>query len=118
MRTPVYLLGALLLVILLAGCTGGGGGGEQTTAPPETQAPATQPPPAETQTPQAEQAALHGVGTCDQCHDAPTLEAMKSGEHKIAFEKQPNIHKPLCSNCHNVQETCTQCHELPAVMQQ
>jgi len=59
---------------------------------------------------------LHGVGTCDQCHDAPTLDAIRAGEHKLAFEKQPNIHKPLCSNCHNVEQTCTQCHELPPII--
>ncbi len=116
MRTPVYLLGALLLVILLAGCTGGGG--EKAPAPAETPQETPAETPAETQAPQATQAALHGEGTCDNCHDAPTLEDMRSGLHKQAFEKQPSIHKPLCSNCHNVEQTCTKCHKLPEVMKQ
>ncbi|WP_457554394.1 hypothetical protein [Candidatus Pyrohabitans sp.] len=72
--------------------------------------------PAETQ-PEAEaKPVLHGEGRCDQCHDAPTLEDMRTGLHKQAFEKFEG-HKNFCSECHNVQETCTKCHALPAIMQ-
>ena len=61
-------------------------------------------------------AALHGEGKCDMCHDAPTLKDMRAGLHKQAFEKFEG-HKNFCKECHDVQTTCTKCHELPAIMQ-
>ncbi|NOZ59671.1 MAG: hypothetical protein GXO66_08900 [Euryarchaeota archaeon] len=77
---------------------------------PEAQQP--QPPAAEAEA----KPALHGEGRCDQCHDAPTMEDMRTGLHKQAFEKFEG-HKNFCQECHNVEKTCTQCHALPAVMQ-
>ena len=59
----------------------------------------------------------HGIGTCDACHEAPTLEDMRSGLHKQAFEKQPSIHKPLCSQCHNIEVDCSTCHAIPLVVE-
>ncbi len=50
------------------------------------------------------------------CHDAPTLKDMRAGLHKQAFEKFEG-HKNFCKECHDVQTTCTKCHELPAIMQ-
>ncbi len=68
--------------------------------------------------PQAQQAALHGVGTCDSCHDAPSMDDMRAGLHANAFRKQPDIHKSLCKNCHNVAEQCSKCHAVPDVVEQ
>jgi len=65
---------------------------------------------------ETQEASLHGVGKCDQCHDAPTMSDMAAGEHAEAFQKQPDIHKPLCSQCHEVETHCTKCHTLPEVM--
>ncbi len=114
-----YLFGILLVFVVLSGCTGGGKEqaptvvvetpAETTAAPATTAAPTTEAPAAQ------EEVALHGVGTCDTCHDAPTMADMKAGKHKIAFEKSP-VHKNLCKNCHDVQEQCTKCHELPDIM--
>ncbi len=122
MRRFVIAAGILLLVLAFAGCTGGGG--ETKTTAPATEAPAvTQPPATEAPKESAEEAApgyeetaLHGEGKCDQCHDAPTLKDMRAGLHKQAFEKFEG-HKNFCSECHDVQTTCTKCHELPAIMQ-
>lgn len=69
------------------------------------------------ETGKAQEASLHGVGKCDQCHDAPTMSDMAAGEHAEAFQKRPGIHKPLCSQCHDVKTFCTKCHGLPEVMQ-
>jgi hypothetical protein len=65
---------------------------------------------------ETEEVVLHGEGKCDMCHDAPTLADMRSGLHKQAFEKFDG-HKNFCSECHDIQTTCTKCHELPAIMQ-
>ncbi len=116
----ILIAGILLLVVAFAGCTGGETKAPAKEAKPETPPPAAEAPkeekPAETQ-PEAEaKPALHGEGKCDQCHDAPTLEDMRAGLHKQAFEKFEG-HKNFCSECHNVQETCTKCHALPAIMQ-
>ncbi len=62
------------------------------------------------------QAALHGVGTCNVCHKAPTISAMAAGIHAKAFAEQPDIHKKLCKKCHDVKTFCTKCHALPAVI--
>ncbi len=61
------------------------------------------------------EAELHGVGTCDVCHDAPTVKDMAAGLHKSAFEKEPETHKPLCKRCHDVESFCSKCHEVPDV---
>jgi hypothetical protein len=118
MKKFVIAAGILLLVVAFAGCTGGGGG--ETAKAPATEAPATPPAteaPKETEAaPGYEATALHGEGKCDQCHDAPKLEDMRTGLHKQAFEKFEG-HKNFCQECHDVQKTCTQCHALPAIMQ-
>jgi hypothetical protein len=75
--------------------------------------------PAEAQPPATEaeaKPALHGEGKCDQCHDAPSMEDMRTGLHASAFEKFEG-HKNFCQECHSVEKTCTQCHALPAIMQ-
>ncbi|AKG91016.1 hypothetical protein GAH_01700 [Geoglobus ahangari] len=56
---------------------------------------------------------LHGVGKCDQCHEAYPVKDIAAGLHKAAFDKQPDIHKRLCSECHDVNSFCGQCHEVP-----
>ncbi|NOZ58199.1 MAG: hypothetical protein GXO66_01265 [Euryarchaeota archaeon] len=113
----ILIAGILLLVLAFAGCTGGGG---ETKAPAKEAAPEAQPPateaPKEAPAEAEAKPALHGEGKCDQCHDAPTMEDMRTGLHKQAFEKFEG-HKNFCQECHDVQKTCTQCHALPAVMQ-
>ncbi len=96
---------------------------EEKTQPAQESAPAQEAPQQETQqapaqeAPQAQQAALHGVGTCDSCHDAPTLDDMRAGKHANAFRKQPDIHKGLCKNCHNVEQDCSKCHAVPDIVE-
>jgi len=65
---------------------------------------------------EGQEAVLHGEGTCDGCHEAPALDYIRSGGHKVAFEKFEG-HKNFCSNCHDVETDCTKCHSLPAIMQ-
>ncbi len=115
-----YLLGIVLILAIFSGCTGGGEKSAPdvaTVAPETTAAPATTAPPSEP--PATTQAvALHGVGTCDKCHDAPPMDEWRGGLMATAFEKNPS-HKDLCKNCHNVETFCTQsgCHEkLPDIM--
>lgn len=119
-----YLLGIVLILAILSGCTGGGekkAPDVATVAPETTAAPATTATPATaapTEVPATTQVALHGVGTCDKCHDAPPMDKWRSGLMATAFEKNPG-HKDLCKNCHNVETFCTKsgCHkELPAIM--
>ncbi len=59
---------------------------------------------------------LHGEGKCDLCHDVYTLADIRTSLHKQAFEKFEG-HKNFCVECHNIQETCTKCHELPLLFQ-
>ncbi len=113
-----YVLCSILILAALSGCTGGGddkGAGDDVTT--TTVAPATTAPPATD--PPVVEAALHGEATCQSgCHDAPTLEDIRSGTHKAAFEKMEG-HKDMCKNCHIPVETfCAQseCHALPDIM--
>lgn len=59
---------------------------------------------------------LHGTGECDRCHDAYPVKDVAAGLHKAAFEKQPDIHKDLCSKCHDVRTFCGECHEVPEIV--
>lgn len=112
MRWSILLI--LIVAFVLMGCSGNQSGEKTPTpTPTKTQTPAPTPTPSPKPTGTLE---LHGVGTCDQCHDPPTVKAMAGGIHKNAFEKQPDIHKTLCSNCHNVDKFCKQCHEFPQIM--
>ncbi len=56
---------------------------------------------------------LHGSGTCDSCHDAPSMNDMKAGKHASALINQQSIHRDLCENCHDINQDCTKCHSLP-----
>ena len=99
-----FVLMALLLGILLAGC---GDKGTEGTRPTPT--------PASASTAETERVAeeLHGKGMCDMCHDAPNLEKMRLGDHKLAFERDPDLHKNLCKKCHQVSNFCGRCHPVP-----
>ena len=108
MRLAVLLI--MLGAILIAGCTGTQSE-EKTPTPQTTETPVISPSPEKTKTEE-----LHGVGKCDQCHDAPTVSDMAAGLHKDAFEKQPEIHKRLCSDCHDVNTFCATCHEVPGIV--
>jgi len=114
----ILVFALVVLVALYAGCTGGGETSPEAENAAEEAGQETTEQPEETQeeTGETQEASLHGVGKCDQCHDAPTMENMAAGLHKNAFEKQPDIHKPLCSQCHDVETHCTKCHALPEVM--
>ena len=93
---------------ILPGC-GDEGAKEATPTPAPTITPA--------ETPKPETAdEIHGKGTCDMCHDAPTLEEMRSGDHKLAFERDPDLHKNLCGKCHEVNSFCGKCHPVPEVV--
>jgi len=108
------LISFILAILVFAGCSTQ----EKTPTPTPTQTqmqtPSPTPTPKPTETQIKEEP--HGVGTCDQCHDPPTVNAMAKGIHKFAFTKQPEIHKNLCSKCHDVDVFCGKCHELPEIM--
>lgn len=106
MKKNLFMVLSIMAVILAIGCTGQKE--EPTPTPAPTTPPPTTPPP---------QVVLHGVGTCDTCHEAPALDDTRAGKHKIAFEKQLDLHKDLCTQCHDVQTHCAQCHELPSFYQ-
>ena len=82
------------------------------STPTQTATPTPSPTPTETKVEEE----LHGIGTCDQCHDPPTVNAMAKGIHQLAFTEQPEIHKNLCSKCHDVDVFCGKCHEVPEVI--
>ncbi len=106
-RLPV--VGAAFL-LMLAGCASGDAGEERGAAVPQTQAP--QPQEAE---PQKEEV-LHGVGRCDQCHEALSLEDIRAGVHEQGFALFEG-HREFCRECHDVEETCTRCHGMPEGVQ-
>ena len=102
-RLKILLVLALVMTsLLMAGCSGEG---ESASA---------------SKTPEAEKPVgsvqLHGVGKCDQCHDAYPVGDIAAGLHKTAFTKQPDIHKNLCSECHDVNTFCGKCHEVPDIV--
>ena len=101
----------VLFGVVLAGC--GDKGAEEVKATPT---PASSPTPAAGTPAPTKAEKLHGKGTCDMCHDAPTLEKMRSGDHKLAFERDPDLHKNLCGNCHEVNSFCGKCHPVPEVV--
>jgi|GEM_PF-1978048 hypothetical protein len=108
--SKIILVVLIVLGIAFAGC--GEKGGEIKSTPEPTLS--TPMGPLESQQEVAQQ--LHGKGTCDMCHDAPTLEEMRSGDHKFAFERDPDLHKNLCSKCHEVSSFCGKCHPVPEVI--
>jgi len=57
---------------------------------------------------------LHGIGLCDNCHEAPDLDFIRSGGHKLAFEKFEG-HNTFCQNCH-IAEECSSCHPPPEIV--
>ncbi len=110
MRGIVFIL--LAISIFVFGCAGSESGEEKVTpSPTPAETPAISPTPEKTKAQE-----LHGVGKCDQCHDAPTVSDMAAGLHKEAFVKQPDIHKKLCSDCHDVSTFCGKCHDVPEVV--
>ncbi|NOZ59381.1 MAG: hypothetical protein GXO66_07405 [Euryarchaeota archaeon] len=98
--------GAIFL-LLLAGCASG----ENKPASGAVAPQAKEPQPAETET---QEEVLHGVGRCDQCHEALTLEEIRGGVHEQGFALFEG-HREFCRECHDVEETCTQCHGMPDV---
>ncbi len=110
-RSTLALLALVLFAVALAGC---GKKGAEEAKPTPAESPAQASTPAETA--QAMTGEVHGKGTCDMCHDAPTLEKMRSGDHKLAFERDAGLHKNLCRKCHEVSSFCGSCHPVPEVV--
>ncbi|WP_456370265.1 hypothetical protein [Geoglobus sp.] len=59
---------------------------------------------------------LHGTGECDRCHDAYPVKDVAAGLHRAAFEKEPDVHRDLCSKCHDVETFCGECHGVPEIV--
>ncbi|WP_456474475.1 hypothetical protein [Candidatus Pyrohabitans sp.] len=98
--------------VLLVGCTSAGVNTE-TASSPSTKAPIS----AQTQPPETSASeVLHGEGRCDQCHEAQTLDDIRAGVHELGFTLFEG-HKEFCRECHDVQDTCTNCHGFPDVME-
>jgi len=107
-----HVLFSILILAALSGCAGGGDSGTTTVPAATTQAPV-----ATTQAPAVDTGSeLHGVGTCDVCHVAPT-KAEVVGKMATMFEKNP-AHKDMCGNCHVIETHCASpdCHDLPVIM--
>jgi hypothetical protein len=109
------LVTVILFSIAMSGC-GDKGAEEARLTPAPTPSPAQASTPAESSEPTLADE-LHGKGTCDMCHDAPTLEKMRSGDHKLAFERDPDLHKSLCRKCHQVSSFCGTCHPVPEIVE-
>lgn len=101
----LILLALMAVLILSMGCSGGKN--EKNVSPGTTSTP---------EKPGAGEVQLHGTGKCDQCHDAYPVGDIAAGLHKAAFDKQPDIHRNLCSECHDVNSFCGKCHEVPQIV--
>ncbi len=122
-RRGKLIMGLLIVSVLIFGCAGGQSGEKspsetpaKTATPTPEKAATAEKTPESTPTPEetAQEEKLHDFGECSKCHDAPSVSDMASGIHRSAFEKQTDIHKDLCTNCHDVKTFCGQCHEVPA----
>ena len=117
MLSQRLLLAGVAFFLLLVGCISGEEKAMPEASPPAPEEVSPQMPREESPPDVAteEREVLHGEGRCDQCHEAQTLEDIRAGVHEQGFTLFEG-HREFCRECHDVQDTCTNCHSLPDVM--
>ena len=136
-KTTKIILSILLLFALLAvsGCTGTDGNADdassevsEDTAMEEAATEESAVDEDETESEEAETTEEVAAETisetttlheCNSCHEPYTMDEMRAGIHKEAFEEDNSaMHVDTCANCHNVEVACASadCHALPEVM--